>query len=160
MKAKDIMIPLQEYVTPDHTLKDAVNKLRSAVRCEDKVGVKGLPVLDAGGRLLGILSMRNILKAVHPEYMSLMNLGRFTWDGMLEDLARKAAVRKVSEFMTREVVTAFEDDPLMECIDLMLKHDIRRLPVVNRQGAVVGMIYEREVFFEVTRSMLDENSGV
>jgi len=36
MKAKDLMIPLQEYLTPDHTLKEAANLLRIAGRGEEK----------------------------------------------------------------------------------------------------------------------------
>ena len=66
MKAKDLMIPLQEYLKPDDTLKDAAHLLRIAQRGEEKIGVKALPVLDEGGKLIGILSMGDILKAVYP----------------------------------------------------------------------------------------------
>ena len=38
-----------------------------------------------------MLSMTDILKAVHPSYMDLMNLSNFTWDGMVESLAKSAA---------------------------------------------------------------------
>jgi len=159
MKAKDLMIPLQDYLTPDNNLREAVNRLRTAVRGEDRVGVKGLPVLASDGKLVGILSIRDIIKAIYPTYMSMMNLGQFSWDGMLENLARQAGGRKVDEFMTRDVITAAEDDPLMECVDLMFKHNVRRLPVLDRSRRVMGMIYERDVFFAITKSMLEENSG-
>ena len=46
MKAKDLMIPIQDYLKPDNTLREAVNLLRVAKKGEEKVGVKGLPVLD------------------------------------------------------------------------------------------------------------------
>ena len=46
MKAKDLMVPLQEYLKPDNTLKEAANLLRIAQRGEEKIGVKALPVLD------------------------------------------------------------------------------------------------------------------
>ena len=99
MKAKDLMIPLQEYLTPDHTLKEAANLLRIAGRGEEKIGVKALPVLDKKGKLIGILSIGDILKAVYPKYMYLMDLGSFTWDGMVEALAQKMADRKVRDFV-------------------------------------------------------------
>jgi len=159
MKAKDIMIPLEDYLTPENTLKEAVNLLRTAKRGEERVGVKGLPVLDEKGRLVGMLSMRDILKAVFPFYLSMMDLGEFTWDGMVESLAKKVANKKVKEIMSKQVITVPEDAPLMECIDHMLKHNIKRLPVVNKEGKVVGMIYERDVFFAVTKAMLEENNG-
>lgn len=159
MKAKDLMIPLQEYLTPETTLKEAANLLRTAKRAEEKFGVKALPVLDRTGKLIGILSIGDILKAVFPSYMSLMNLGDFTWDGMVEDMAKKAGNKKVSEMMTKKVISVPEDAPLMECVDHMIKNNVKRLPVVRKDGAVAGILYERDVFFEITKAMQNENSG-
>ncbi|MBI5409068.1 MAG: CBS domain-containing protein [Nitrospirae bacterium] len=159
MKAKDLMIPLQEYLTPETTLKEAANILRTARRDEDKTGVKGLPVLDMNGKMVGFLSIGDILKAVFPSYMSLMNLGDFTWDGMVEDMAKKAGNKKVSEMMTTHVITVNEDAHLMECVDHMIKNDVKRLPVIGKDGKVSGIIYERDVFFAITKAMLDENNG-
>ena len=156
MKAKDLMVLLQEYLRPDNTLTEAVNLLRIAKKGEEKVGVKGLPVIDKEGKLIGMLSMTDILKAVHPSYMDLMNLSNFTWDGMVESLAKSVADKKVEAVMSKEVFTVKEDDPLMECVDLMIKNNIRRLPVIDKAGKVVGMIYERDVFFAIVKAMLDD----
>lgn len=160
MKAKDLMIPLQEYLKPDMPVIEAAIMLRSAKRGEEKVGVKGLPVLDASGKMVGFLSIGDILKAVFPSYMSLMNLGDFAWEGMVEDFAKKAACKSVSEVMTRKVVTVPADAPLMECIDHMLKNNVKRLPVVDPNGKVVGILYERDVFYEITRAMDEGAKGV
>lgn len=159
MKARDLMIPLQEHLKPDTTLKEAANILRTAKRDEERAGVKGLPVLDANGKMVGFLSIGDILKAVFPSYMSLMNLGDFTWDGMVEDMAKKAGNRKVSEMMTRKVISVPEDAPLMECVDHMLKNNVKRLPVLGKDGKVTGILYERDIFFAITKAMLEENNG-
>jgi len=159
MKAKELMIPLQEYLRPDNTLKEAANLLRIAQRGEEKIGVKALPVLDASENLIGILSIGDILKAVHPAYMDLMNLGSFAWDGMVETFAHKAAGKKVRDIMTPKVITVKEDSTLMECIDHMLKNDVKRVPVLNKENRVTGMLYERDVFYEITKSMINENTG-
>ncbi len=156
MKAKDLMIPIQDYLRPDNTLKEAVNLLRIAKKGEEKVGLKGLPVLDKEGKLVGMLSMTDILKAVHPSYMALMNIGNFTWDGMVESLAKGVADKKVESVMSKEVITVREDDPLMECVDLVIKNNIRRLPVVDMTGKVVGMLYERDIFFAIVKAMLED----
>ena len=134
MKAKDLMVPVYDYLRPDSSLKEAVNLLRTAIRGEQKFGVMGLSVLDKTGKLVGMLSMIDVLKAVYPSYMSMMDLGEFTWDGMVESLARKAGDRKVNDFMTSPVVTVREDDPLMECVDVILKHHVRRMPVLDKPG--------------------------
>lgn len=158
MKARDLMIPLQDYLRPDDTLKHAVNLLRTAKRGEEKIGVKGLPVVEESGKLVGVLSMRDILKAAWPSYMSLMDLGDFTWDGMLEEMAKKAANKIVKMIMTREVMSVKEDASLMECVDHMIKKNIKRLPVVDKGGKVVGMLYERDIFFAITKVMIEDNS--
>jgi CBS domain-containing protein len=152
-KARDLMIPLQEYLTPDHTLKEAANLLRLARRGEEKIGVKALPVLDTKGKLMGILSIGDILKAVYPKYMYHMDLGGFTWDGMVETIARKMADRKVRDFMTPMVITVREEAPIMECIDHMLKHNVKRVPVLNKGNKVIGILYERDVFYFITNAM-------
>ena len=138
MKAKDLMIPVQDYLKPDNTLRDAVNLLKIAQRGEERIGVKGLPVLDESGNLVGMLSMRDILKSVHPAYMDLMNLGRIHmgWDG--RDIAQKIAGKKVWTLMTPKVITVKEDSTLMDCVDHMLKNNVKRVPVLNKTNKVIG----------------------
>jgi len=157
MKAKDIMVPLVDYLKIGTTLKEAVNLFKTADRGNDRTGVMGLPVLDDNGKILGILSMTDILKAVYPSYMSMTNLGHFTWDGMLESLACGVGNKKVGDLMTRKVVTVREDDPLMECVDHMMKENVRRMPVLDKKGQVTGMIYLRDIFFAITQAMLTDS---
>jgi len=158
MKAKNLMIPLQEFLRPDTTVKEAANILRTAKRDDVKRGVKGLPVLDNNGLMVGFLTIGDILKAVFPSYMSLMNLGDFTWDGMVEDMAKKIADKKVSEMMTKNVISVHEDSPLMECVDHMIKNNVKRLPVIGKNDKVTGILYEMDIFLAITKSMLNENN--
>ncbi|MDD5167660.1 MAG: CBS domain-containing protein [Syntrophales bacterium] len=159
MKARDLMIPIQDFLQPGNTLREAVYLLKAAKRDEERQGVKGLPVLDDSGTLVGMLSMRDILKAVYPAYLSLADLGNFTWDGMVEALARQVADEKVADHMSVDITTVCENDSLMECVDHIIKKGIRRLPVLNKEGKPVGMIYERDVFFAIVGVMLDEKAG-
>jgi CBS domain-containing protein len=159
MKAKDLMVPLSDYLSPDSTIQEAVRLLASAKRGEKKVGVKGLPVLDVSGKVIGMLTMRDVLKAVLPSYMSLMNLGDFTWDGMLEEMAKRVAGKKIGEIMSPEVTTVEENAPLMECVDHMVKGNFKRLPVVDAAGTVVGMLYERDIFLAITKAMRHGQTG-
>jgi CBS domain-containing protein len=52
-----------------------------------------------------------------------------------------------------------EDDPLMECVDHILKNRVRRMPVLNKTGKVVGMVYMRDIFYAITKVMLEESNG-
>jgi predicted transcriptional regulator len=91
--------------------------------------------------------------------MDLMNLGSFAWDGMVESFAQKAGGKKARDSMTPKVITVKKDSTLMECVDHMLKNDVKRVPVLNKDNRVTGMLYERDVFYEIAKSMLNENIG-
>jgi len=153
MKAKDLMVLLKEYLRPGYNLKKAANILKTSRKGERRIGVKGLPVINTTGKMIGFLSIGDILKSVFPSYMSLMNLGDFTWNGMVEDIAKKVGRLKVSDVMTKNVISVNEDAPLMECIDHMIKNNVKKLPVISKKGRVVGMLYERDIFFAITEAM-------
>jgi CBS domain-containing protein len=158
MKAKDLMHPLTDYLKPETSLKEAVILLESCRVGEENICVRALPVLDEHKKFVGLLSMGDILKSIWPSYMSLMNLGEFAWDGMVEELAKKSQDLPVKDLMTREVITVHEDAPLMECVDHMLKFGVKKLPVVETGGAVTGMLYERDLFFAIVGAMLNNTS--
>lgn len=160
-RAKDIMVTSAEFLRPETSVRDAVLKLKSARRAEQKYGVKGLPVVDGTGKLVGILSIRDIKKAIYPSYMMEMNLGDVAWDGMLEKMARKLREKKVGDIMSTDVPAVTEDASLMDCLDHMMKHDATRVPVVDDAGRVTGVIYERDIFNVITDAIfaLDNESG-
>jgi CBS domain-containing protein len=47
----------------------------------------------------------------------------------------------------------------MECVDLILKKRVRRMPVLDKKGKVLGMVYLRDIFFAITKAMLGEDNG-
>ncbi len=149
MKAKDLMVPLKEYLVPGDGLNAFLENIRAARANARTCCVRTLPVLDGGGRPIGVLSLFDILKSIHPDYLSTADLHSFTWDGMLESLARKVAGKKVSDLMTSPVVTVKEDHPLMECVDQMVKHHISTIFVVSENGKLLGTLYEDDIFFVI-----------
>jgi acetoin utilization protein AcuB len=51
----------------------------------------------------------------------------------------------VRELMTRQPVTLFEDDRLREAVELVTLHHVRHIPVLSRQGRVVGIVTDRDI---------------
>lgn len=160
MKTKDLMIPVKKCLRPDNTIQEAVNFLKTNAN-EKHQGGEVLPVLNPSGALIGILSMHDILKAIHPSYLSMTeaDLGNFTWDGMAESLAKEAGNKKIDAFMTPNVATVRENDFLMECVNLMIKRNVHQLPVLDDRGKLAGMIYERDIFYAITEVMLDNEKA-
>ena len=62
---------------------------------------------------------------------------------------------KVSEIMTREVVTVTREDTVVHCIALTKKHHVRHLPVVE-EGKAIGMISLRDLFLDVIQERVGE----
>ena len=62
---------------------------------------------------------------------------------------------KVSEIMTRDVVTVACEDKVVHCVALMRKHHVRHLPVVEA-GKAVGMISLRDLFLDVIHEKFEK----
>ncbi len=97
--------------------------------------VRRLPVLDRHGRLVGIVSEKDLLYA-SPSPATTLSVYEISY--LLSKL-------KVKEIMTREVITVCPDCPLEEAARIMVDHKIGGLPVVE-DGRLVGIITETDLF--------------
>ena len=108
--------------------------------------VSGLPVLDADGTLLGMVSEGDFL------HRSEIGTGRkrsswleiFVGPGRVADDFVHEHGRKVEDVMTCDPVTVEEDTPLDELVRLMETHGIKRLPVM-RGKTLVGIVTRSNV---------------
>lgn len=115
-------------VYPDMPIQEALKFMR-----EERV--RRFPVNDKRGRLVGIISERDLLHAAPSDATSLS-----VWE--LNYLLSRITVEKV---MTREVITISEDTPLEDAARIMVDNKIGGLPVV-RDGKVVGIVTETDLF--------------
>ena len=100
--------------------------------------VSALPVLDADGRLLGIVSEADLtLKEEFPEGPAGGRL--FQGRRQREDRA-KAAGDTAAELMTSPAVTVGPDATVAEAARLLHRHDIKRMPVVDPAGPLLGIV--------------------
>ena len=88
----------------------------------------GAVLVQIDGYLVGILTERDYMRKV-----------------ILDIHASKQT--KVSEVMSRDVITVTRDDTIVHCIALTKKHHVRHLPVVE-EGKAIGMISLRDLFLE------------
>jgi CBS domain-containing protein len=153
MKASDLMVQVVASLKPEDDLREYVEKIRVVRSDAETPGVRALPVIDTSGKPIGILSMKDILKAIYPPYLYTTDLSLFTWDGMLESLAGNISGKRVSQIMSSPIISVRADHSLMECVDHMLKHGISTIAVVDRSGMLIGMIYESQVFFAIAEAL-------
>lgn len=116
-------------VTPETPFQDALKLMR------DKK-FRRLPVVDATGKVVGIVSERDMLHASPSPATSLS-----VWE--VNYLLWKL---KVSDIMTHNVVTINQDVPVEDAANIMVSRKIGGLPVVDDKGVVVGVITETDIF--------------
>ncbi|BDZ67744.1 CBS domain-containing protein [Methanobacterium ferruginis] len=71
-------------------------------------------------------------------------------DEIAEDM-NKAASLLIGEIMTKKVVTIKQDDDIVDAAQLMDTHDIKRLPVVDAEGKLVGIITRGDIIGAMVR---------
>jgi CBS domain-containing protein len=139
-------------LAPDQNIAEAVARFRTA-SIEEGKKVFGMIVVDGDDRLVGMLSMYDILIFIQPKHASI-------W-GEMQDVDPDAAFSgrlerirqvQVGDLMTTEVVTLAPDTHLLVIADIMIKKHIRRLPVVEGR-TVVGMVYVSDVFYRMLETL-------
>ena len=139
MKVKEIMTKDLNSIAPDLTVREALALLK-------KLQISGLPVIDKDGRLLGMFTEKDVLSYILPSYIG--KVGRFIY-GENSKITRKKFAEldniKVSQLMRKEVATTREDVTLCEVAKIMLTQKVRRLPVLDTEGKVTGIIARCDV---------------
>ena len=124
MQAQDIMSKNPTCVTPDTTLVDAARLMKT-----ENIGV--VPVVESKGstRLVGVLTDRDIAVRAVAE-------------------GRDGSSTSVGHIMSSNVRTTSTTDSVNDVMDLMGREQIRRVPVVDDRGALVGIISQADIVLE------------
>jgi len=120
-----------------------------ALRMMKEKKIRRLPVLDSHGKLVGIVSDKDLLYA-SPSPVSSLSVWEMNY--LLAKL-------KVEEVMTRKVLTVTEDTPLEEAARIMADNKIGGLPVL-RGEALVGIVTETDLFKTFLELMGARQPGV
>jgi acetoin utilization protein AcuB len=129
-------------VTPDTKVDDALKRMR-----EEKV--RRFPVVDNKGKLVGIVSDKDLLYAAPSPATSLS----------IYELHYLYSRIKIKEVMTSKVVTVDESSPIEEAARIMVDNRVGGLPVM-RDGELVGLITETDIFKTFMEMMGARDQGV
>ena len=114
---------------------DTVDQAAQLMKAED---VGPVPVVEDQGtkKLVGIVTDRDLAIKIVAE-------------------GRDPKSTRVEEVMTRDLVTCRPDDDLQTALDAMARHQVRRIPIVDNNGSIVGIIAQADV---VTRTEQPEKA--
>jgi CBS domain-containing protein len=130
MKVADLMTTDVMTAAPDDSLKDVARAL-AAKR------VSGLPVVGSTGQVLGVLSEADILAKEVDGNARVSALHRFLEGPSVDD---RFDALTVEEAMTAPPITIEASRPVTEAASKMLTEGINRLPVVDDEGRLVGLV--------------------
>jgi CBS domain-containing protein len=118
MKAREVMNSRVTAATPRAIGRDLALQLLSGM-------YSGLPVVDAKGKILGVVTEFDLLRAIHE--------------------GRDLQTVKAEEIMSKQVVCAQEEEDVDAVIAKMTEQNIIRLPVVRDDGKLVGVIARADI---------------
>ena len=125
-------------LTPDRSMMKASKLMKdNSVSC--------LPIVDEDGKLVGIVSDRDI-KDASPSKATTLDMHELYY--LLSEV-------KIKDIMTKKVITIREDETVEKAATLMLENHFGSLPVVDESGRVIGIMTDTDVF-----KVLVEISGV
>lgn len=153
MRVQDIMVRDYDSVRPETTLREAAGQLAGGLNPAGG-GPQALLVTE-GGRLLGIVTVVDLLRSVLPPYLAQEpHLASLVWDGLLETQFKRMQSKSVREIMTAEVLTVQESAALTEAAELFYAHHIHSLPVI-RGKELAGVLYLSDLARHVFSRLVD-----
>ena len=118
--------------------------------------ISGAPVVNKEGQLSGIVSEKDLFKALYPSHSEFYDSPGVWID--LDQLERKtveSADKLISDLMTREVVTVGPDTSLMQVGSIMLVRGIHRVVVVGQDNAIIGIVTRKDIYRVIIKKRLN-----
>jgi CBS domain-containing protein len=152
MKAADVMVSAVISVRPNARVEEVASILLAS-------RISAVPVIDEQGELLGIVSEGDLMRRAEAgtDRSRSWWLEYLTGKQVLAAEYVKSHSHKVTDVMTRSVITATPKTPLAEIVTLLERNRIKRVPIVQN-GKVVGIV-SRANLLQALASMPTKNAA-
>jgi len=145
MLVKDVMSENVITISPEESIRDAIEKMA-------KNNVSGLIVVE-NEKVVGIISESDIIKFLSsgfPEIKTPINVALSilqVLEGGIKIMneMKKIGELKVKDLMNKRVFSVKPEDTILEAARIMSKKDVRRLPVIDENGKLVGVISRTDI---------------
>lgn len=155
LTARDIMSSTYQTLRPNLPIPEAISLFRSANELEQR-RVFGMMVVDAAQELVGMLSMFDILLAIRPKHIAIWGeMEDLLPEGLFSAALDRLRSFEVGDLMTRQLITITPETPLLVIMDLMIRHHVRRIPVVQERS-ILGIVYISDLFYHLLQGFMDE----
>lgn len=154
MKVKDFMIKDVITVKESDSLRHLLTELVT-----HKIG--GVPVVDQNEKMVGMVSDGDVLRSLTPRReQNIMNFYMMVliYQGQETDVSIKERVNEpVKNIMTtRKVQSVHPDDDFEQALKILSHHHFKKLPVIDEEGRVVGVISRGDVIRYISKQILGD----
>lgn len=148
MKVADCMSKQVDFVGTDSLVQDVARLIFGR-------GINGVPVCEEK-KLVGFITERDILAQFYPSIQEYVEdpLNATDFEAM-EEKASEIFEKKALEIMSESPVTVSTNTPLLRAQSLMFIHKVGRLPVVNEDKELVGILSKSDIFRAVVGNKLE-----
>lgn len=156
MIVSDIMSRDVMTVTPDTSYRDVWKKIFST-------HWHTVPVTDSQKRLVGIITRKDLLARLYPNYQDVLEFLETPQDfEAMEDRIKELAPLKVKDIMCKTVIFSRESTLVMRALSRMIVRHVDQLPVLNDEDEVVGVITKGDIFYSLFRKNFggDKSMGI
>lgn len=142
MLLKDVMTENVLTLSPNDTLEDAARLF-----VEHKIS--GAPVVDAFHNVIGILTEGDLVRQQKPLtkpifLMFLDSAFPVNYKAINKDLEAMTAIN-VAQLMSKDVLSLHEYDDIAQAADIMIEKKINRVPIINDEGQLLGIVTRQDV---------------
>ncbi|OCA84580.1 CBS domain-containing protein [Bacillus sp. FJAT-27986] len=146
MKAKDFMIKDVISLNEEASIKTLLEVLM-----KHKIG--GLPLVDPNNKLLGIVTDGDVLRYMNPKAFISSYV---TYIEELDETLKSKSESPVKAIMKKKVVFVREEDELEDVLKLLATHHFKKIPVVNENREVVGVISRGDMIRKLGELLLEK----
>jgi len=152
--ARDIMVQDFETIDPNAPIEDAVYKISNGAVRDTGYKTISLMVVDEMQRLIGVVTMFDLLYHLRPEFLNLdIDSRTLKWEGQLDLLIGNLQDKRVRQIMSPIVVGAAADDHIMVLLDRMVKNRHYRMPILDCDR-IVGVVYLQDIYHHLFTNRL------
>lgn len=140
MKVRDVM-------RRDLTSIPATMKIGRVIELMERMRISELIITDRDFKVKGIVTDGIILKAALPRYFSYLDTTAYLPD--LDEFAiglKDLSKKEVGTIMLKDIYTIYEDTKVLDLIDVMIGRRLKILPVVDKEGKLVGIVDRPSMF--------------
>lgn len=141
---------VQDYMNPEPVTVLASDSVETVLKLLEERHISGLPVVDDSGKVIGVVSEGDLLFKESPMRMPLYLtfLGGVIYlesPDKFDQQLKKTLGTQVQDVMSAQPITITPETPLSEAANLMIERRINRLPVVDAQDQLVGIISRNDL---------------